>query len=192
VDLNALKKDLAQLWGEAAHREAAGESIRLPQKLWSVAADVQHSRRVGNPHLDTLARALDGIDVGKIAKADAYDLAGLSAAQRYQGNLEAVTEAMAALGWTTRTAHIDGKDHRAFVKGRSTVGQKVPTVRIRWSDDERRYVAFVDVTPGSQFLTAARDAATRPRMPVGEPAPGADQEPAGEKPDADAVDTRLH
>src|SRR5262249_40564267 len=44
-DLEALKRDLNQLWAEAAAREAApGASIRLPEALWAEAAKEQQAR----------------------------------------------------------------------------------------------------------------------------------------------------
>lgn len=43
-DIAALTRDRNQLWGEAATREAAGESIRLPQELWEAAAAEQAER----------------------------------------------------------------------------------------------------------------------------------------------------
>src|SRR5690606_5564456 len=44
--LDELRKDRDQLWAEAAHREAAGESIRLDAALWPVAGAEQELRKV--------------------------------------------------------------------------------------------------------------------------------------------------
>lgn len=48
-DVTALKQDRDQLWAEAAHREAANEDIRLPERLWATAAVEQDARRQIDP-----------------------------------------------------------------------------------------------------------------------------------------------
>jgi hypothetical protein len=57
-DLEMLTADRDQLWAEAAHYEAMGESIVLPKELWGEAAKAQEKRRVSNPVLDYLAPIL--------------------------------------------------------------------------------------------------------------------------------------
>ncbi len=47
-----------QLWAEAAVREAAGESIRLPERLWPIAAGKQEERREADPWEDQIRSAL--------------------------------------------------------------------------------------------------------------------------------------
>jgi hypothetical protein len=44
IDLESLADARDQLWAEAAHREARGESIILPRKLWQFAAAEQQKR----------------------------------------------------------------------------------------------------------------------------------------------------
>lgn len=44
-DVDAIIRDRDQIWAEAIEREAAGESIRLDQNLWSVAEAEQETRR---------------------------------------------------------------------------------------------------------------------------------------------------
>ena len=45
IDLDQLRRDRLQLWGEAAHYELAGESAVLPEELWGAAAEEQEARR---------------------------------------------------------------------------------------------------------------------------------------------------
>jgi predicted P-loop ATPase len=52
-DLDALKRDVDQLWAEAAHYEAQGESIVL-QDLWPAAAAARAEREVENPYYASL------------------------------------------------------------------------------------------------------------------------------------------
>ena len=44
IDLDALRHVRDQLWAEAAAREASGASIRLDERLWSLAAVHQEER----------------------------------------------------------------------------------------------------------------------------------------------------
>jgi hypothetical protein len=44
VDLDSLARDRDQLWAEAAAREATGESISLPARLWAAAGEEQSQR----------------------------------------------------------------------------------------------------------------------------------------------------
>ena len=46
IDLDALRRDRDQLWGEAAMLEAAGSSIVLDSKLWADAGEEQEKRRI--------------------------------------------------------------------------------------------------------------------------------------------------
>jgi predicted P-loop ATPase len=45
IDLQWLQENVRQLIGEAAHREAAGETFDLPREIWSIAADHQEAAR---------------------------------------------------------------------------------------------------------------------------------------------------
>ena len=54
IDIEMLKRDRLQLWGEAAKYEAEGESIVLDKKLWPKAAEEQEKRRVKDPWEDIL------------------------------------------------------------------------------------------------------------------------------------------
>lgn len=59
----ALREARDQLWAEAAHREAAGESIRLEEHLWAAAAVEQEDRRGGDPWEETVEEIVNGQDV---------------------------------------------------------------------------------------------------------------------------------
>ena len=64
VDLDALRRDRDQLWGEAAAAETAGELIMLAEQLWSAAADEQEKRRVLDPWEEILADIPETVDIG--------------------------------------------------------------------------------------------------------------------------------
>ncbi len=65
-DLGTLRRDRDQLWAEAAHREAAGDSIRLDPTLWDAAADEQERRRDEDPWervIDELVETIEGEEI---------------------------------------------------------------------------------------------------------------------------------
>lgn len=117
IDLAALRRDVDQLWGEAAVCEARGESIRLPRELWGAAAAVQEEHEVEDPYLDTLARKLRN-RTGRIARDDVYRLVDAPPPdRRHQGVAEGVAKAMAKLGWEKKKVRIDGVPVSGFVRG---------------------------------------------------------------------------
>jgi predicted P-loop ATPase len=163
VDLKKLKKDRDQLWGEAAALEATGEGIRLDPTLWGAAAEAQADRQVANPFADVLAKALEEVEAGRIAKADVYRLAGLQTAQLHQGNLELIGDAMRVLGWTSATPTINGKKARGFVKGPA---HDRPALETYWSEVERCFKVLDPASTSARFV--------KPGTGTPEPAQGAD------------------
>jgi putative DNA primase/helicase len=65
IDLEAIERDRDQLWAEAAHYEATGESLIIPQELWGVAAVAQDARMLRDPWEDILSTVQ-----GEIVKGD--------------------------------------------------------------------------------------------------------------------------
>ena len=49
IDLEKLKRDRLQLWGEAAHYQSKGESLTLDESMWAAAGVEQEKRRVKDP-----------------------------------------------------------------------------------------------------------------------------------------------
>lgn len=107
ADVEELVRDRDQLWAEAAHREAQGESIRLPEKLWTFAGEEQAKRVLEDPYLGTLAAALEGRS-GKILSEDVFRLLGIPAGQRIQAQNTRIGEAMRRLGWRRERVRRDG------------------------------------------------------------------------------------
>jgi hypothetical protein len=54
VDLDKLRRDRLQLWGEAAKAESNGESVTLDEALWDDAAKAQEKRRTKDPWEDII------------------------------------------------------------------------------------------------------------------------------------------
>ena len=116
-DLATLKADRDQLWAEAAVRERDWHGdVRLPERLWPVAAAQQEERRMADGVELELERRL-GERVGKIRCTDVYDLLRVPMAQRNQDWAEGVTAAMARLGWEKSRLRFDGSLAWCFAKG---------------------------------------------------------------------------
>jgi predicted P-loop ATPase len=118
-DIPKLKADLQQLWGEAATREAAGESIRLPPALYG-AATVEQEKRLdtkADPYTDALAHALGDIE-GKITGENVWQILGITiAGNRTQHHNERMGAAMRYLGWKRKQIKIGGRARPGYVKG---------------------------------------------------------------------------
>jgi predicted P-loop ATPase len=130
IDLAALAADRDQLWGEAAAREAAGESCVLPEELWPVAGERQQAETIDDPWTDTLREYLDGggpvrdlddLDdvetlspVDKVHAADLYAALGIPPKDQNRatgGRLRTVMESR--LGWRHKTSIRMGDSVRA-------------------------------------------------------------------------------
>lgn len=96
-DLTALRRDRDQLWAEAAHREALGESIRLRRELWPVAAEEQEARRVEDPWEELLEEHLR--DKDKVPSDEVWGVVGVSKDRREQEHNVRLGAVMKRLGF---------------------------------------------------------------------------------------------
>lgn len=119
-DLALLRRDRDQLWAEAAAREADGESIRLPEKLWAAAGEQQEGREIGDPFYEILSERLEGWE-GKIRGCDVWGAVGLGDGSRPPSQDEnmRLNAAMQKLGWRRPKSKLrfDGRPQNAWVKG---------------------------------------------------------------------------
>lgn len=67
IELKRLKADRLQLWGEAAHYQAQGESLLLPEALWQAARAQQELRRAVDPWEDVLGQLAPTTSAGPLA-----------------------------------------------------------------------------------------------------------------------------
>lgn len=115
-DLKLLKRDLDQLWAEAAHAESLGESIRLDPALYAAAAEQQKARELVDPWVGMLEAAL-GDHTGKIRSEDVWALVDLRGGQRTQHHNARIGDAMRALGWERTKLKFDGRNAHCYVRG---------------------------------------------------------------------------
>lgn len=106
-DLHALKRDRDQLWAEAATREAKGESIRLPEHLWAVAAEEQAARLTVDPWQERL-EALLGDRQGVIRGSDIWRLLEIPIGSLQQKHGAQIGGIMQALGFVRKQKRLGG------------------------------------------------------------------------------------
>jgi hypothetical protein len=115
-DVEAILRDRDQLWAEAAHYEAQGESIRLAPVYYAIAAKEQEERRVVDNIEAIIESAFHG-HTGKIKSLDVYQLFGKEPADVRQDEQRKVADGMRRIGWKYTRRRIGGKPEYCFVKG---------------------------------------------------------------------------
>jgi hypothetical protein len=119
IDKEALARDLAQLWGEAAALEATGFSIRMKKELWAVAAEEQAARLAPHPWVELIGNAI-GKRQGVIKASELWALLGIQAKDLKQKHASDLGKAMQALGWTYKQLRFGGHaGEGCYVKGES-------------------------------------------------------------------------
>ncbi len=107
-----------QLWAEAAQREASGESIRLPESLWSDAASEQEQRHVTDPWEDELKHNLatqtwpKGLK--RVSRRDLYGWLGKNIAHASKTDNMRLKAIMNRLGWKALTVVVNGKHEAGY------------------------------------------------------------------------------
>jgi hypothetical protein len=111
-----LTKDRDQLWAEAAHREAAGDSIRLDASLWKSAAEEQEKRTVDDPWFDIISEAIGDLN-GKMLNSDAWIMVGVRPEHRTQEHNRKLGHIMKTLGFERKLLRVDGKSCKCYARG---------------------------------------------------------------------------
>jgi len=102
-----ITRDRDQLWAEAAHYEAKGESLTLPRNLWDVAAESQQERMVIDPWHERLLEKLDD-SVIFMPSEDVYTLLGIPS-ERRNGNVgQRIAGILTGLGFKRTRRRWDG------------------------------------------------------------------------------------
>lgn len=120
IDLGALERDRDQLWAEAARREAAGQSITLPEELWEAAALEQAERLEDDPWIESLA-AVRGKALGEVVQVSTTYLLGklgLSPEHQNQSHTKRLATLMRKLGWHPAKFRIGGRVVRGYERAK--------------------------------------------------------------------------
>lgn len=117
VELNLLARDRDQLWAEAAHREANGESITLPERMWAAASKEQADRAIEDGWADVLEEALAFVTEGQpVAVSRVFDLIGMNTERRDAAASRRIAAVMQSLGFRRGTYRIDGRVCKGWAK----------------------------------------------------------------------------
>jgi Virulence-associated protein E/RepB DNA-primase from phage plasmid len=115
-DLEQLRRDVDQLWAEAAAREATGVDIHLEEALWKAAAVEQEARVEMHPFVDAFEDALGGLR-GKFKCTDAWTILDLQPPHHTQRNKADIGTSIRSLGWERAKRMVDGDQKWYYVKG---------------------------------------------------------------------------
>ncbi|HKX80110.1 MAG TPA: VapE domain-containing protein [Novosphingobium sp.] len=116
-DLTALRRDVDQLWAEAAVREATGASIRLDEGLWGAAESEQDARRIEDPFVVSIAEAI-GEQNGKISSTAVWRILRIPKGMQTQDQNARLGDAMRELGFERKKLRFDGGPQEwAYVRG---------------------------------------------------------------------------
>jgi predicted P-loop ATPase len=100
-DVGALARDRDQLWAEAAHREAVGESIRLPERLWAAATNEQEARRQIDPWEERIQDQLE-LDRDAITVEELWGAIGEAGRFMKRNDAERLAQIMQRHGYTRK------------------------------------------------------------------------------------------
>ena len=120
IDLDALKKDLDQLWAEAVCREKLGESIELPVSLWRAAEMEQKRRMEVDPWVEELRVHFAGTEGEsvKILTIDARQIITRNLKDWSSYDNERLGRAMRELGFDRKMLQMgNGKRGYFYVRG---------------------------------------------------------------------------
>jgi hypothetical protein len=102
-DIRTLTEDRDQIWAEAAHREANGESIRLREELYEASAKEQELRRLTDPWEDHLSGSGVDLDSPHIECGLVWDaLEMVSANNRNNQHAERLMKIMSRYGYVKK------------------------------------------------------------------------------------------
>lgn len=120
-DANQIRRDRDQLWAEAAHAEAAGDSIRLDPKLWERAKIEQDQRHEEDPWeetiMDSILTAPDYVKSNgrqSVAVNTIWDVLNIPVEHRNPASHARVRNIMIRLGFKKSTVRI-GTGHDSSV-----------------------------------------------------------------------------
>lgn len=114
-DVAAIKRDRDQLWAEASALEQSGYSIRLPERLWSVAAVQQEQRSEDDAWETPILALLQQTEPAsphspqvRVATSDLWDCIGIEPARRDRRGAVRISEIMNKYGFRRMNVRLGG------------------------------------------------------------------------------------
>jgi hypothetical protein len=147
-DVEAIRRDRDQLWAEAAHREAQGVSIRLPESLWAEAGRHQEAHRGRDAWHDVMVDVLGDKDdpeclCGKVKSEDAWRIVGVPKERRDQKANDRFGTVMKDLGFQKGQRRFGGpRAEYCYLRGEEET-RDLPVIRVddngksAWIDEDR-------------------------------------------------------
>jgi hypothetical protein len=126
-DLEALRRDRDQLWAEAAHYEALGESIRLDPALYGDATNEQSDREADDPMMVEISESI-GMLKGKIFMRDLWALLNIEPGKATQDQNARLGAAMHKLGWERVRRRREGAQEYAYTRGGTEAAIEVTVI----------------------------------------------------------------
>ena len=114
-DLETLRRDVMQLWAEAANYEAEGEDITLQEDLWGAATEARIERIIADPIEELLAETL-GDNPGWITTKSIWAILNVPLDRR-PAMATAVGTAMSELGFAIKQVGCRGDDNPRGKRG---------------------------------------------------------------------------
>jgi hypothetical protein len=117
IDLALLAGDRDQLWAEAAHIEAQGESLNLPAELWNAAAEATDLRRAQDPWEGSLSSLRSNTDCGdeRVSTSDILSQLDIPPGLQSVAHAQRLGPIMRSLGWNgPKTIRINGKAQKGY------------------------------------------------------------------------------
>jgi hypothetical protein len=169
----ALRRDLDQLWAEAAVREAAGASIRLDPELYPDAARAQARRTTADPYVAALQEHLGDKDNAKISSESVWIILDVKPGQRTQEQNARMGAAMREIGWrrpnSKNTVRIHGKLVVGYIKGEAGEAPWSIVIASRWREHDKESGESRDrlsVTATPEMPTKNANVSVTPEKPA--------------------------
>jgi predicted P-loop ATPase len=132
LNLEWLQANIGQLVGEAAVREAAGETFALPREVREDAKAYQEAARSESDAEIRLAEWFEETPITAVAYITAADLVELSSIATLRGNDSARSKVMKTLGFRRERPYIDGKRARIWFRGPAKLAKHIQPQAVRY------------------------------------------------------------
>ena len=176
IDKDKLRSERDQLWGEAAYREAQGESTVLPRELWAAAQAEQNARLEEDPYEDELRDLYGDVENGmeRVTTASVLHHLGIPKERWSDAYTKKIRPIMKRLGWEHKdSVRIGGQVKHGYQRKARPEAEQAQTEMLRLGQmvqqlkSTRRQPVAPHVAPGLPNSASNSNAVS----PVSPPAP---------------------